>query len=349
MSTRGSFIIRKGYIDKSLYIHADAYPSGAGDDILRIIKSLDLHKLYNMLIPGDEIWNNSDKDIQDDSYDFSLERCIETVKKEKEYIYGVLGKDFILDSLVCEYAYVINLDQNVLEFYVGFQQEPQDGNRYGTESKRDYYPCALKATFSFDFISQNQSSDIIDLMETAADEHTNKIHQYEASHTLNITPKLNAEQPCNIRQLIIARKDLQMSPGKLAAQVSHASMAFITDRLKKSGVDEELSLDSCNVAAYHISISLEPEIYNQWLHGIFTKIICEARNKNHLLKAVTIAQELGLQENKDFYLIRDKCLTELTPEEIDENGIGQTLTCIGFKPMDDKIVHKISKKYQLYK
>ena len=31
-----------------------------------------------------------------------------------------------------------------------------------------------------------------------------------------------------MRQLIIARKDLNMSPGKLAAQVSHASMAFIS-------------------------------------------------------------------------------------------------------------------------
>ena len=31
------------------------------------------------------------------------------------------------------------------------------------------------------------------------------------------------------RQLIIARKDLQMSPGKLAAQCCHASLAFLTD------------------------------------------------------------------------------------------------------------------------
>lgn len=31
-----------------------------------------------------------------------------------------------------------------------------------------------------------------------------------------------------MRQLIIARKDLNMSAGKLAAQVSHASMAFLT-------------------------------------------------------------------------------------------------------------------------
>lgn len=36
-----------------------------------------------------------------------------------------------------------------------------------------------------------------------------------------------------MRQLIIARKDLQMSPGKLAAQVSHASMAFLADTIKR--------------------------------------------------------------------------------------------------------------------
>ena len=34
------------------------------------------------------------------------------------------------------------------------------------------------------------------------------------------------------RQLIIARKDLNMGPGKLAAQVSHASMAFLTNYIK---------------------------------------------------------------------------------------------------------------------
>ena len=33
------------------------------------------------------------------------------------------------------------------------------------------------------------------------------------------------------KQLIIARKDLNMSPGKLAAQVSHASIAFLLEKI----------------------------------------------------------------------------------------------------------------------
>ena len=38
----------------------------------------------------------------------------------------------------------------------------------------------------------------------------------------------------------------------------------------------------------------------------------------------TIAEELGLVENKDFFLIRYACHTELEPEEFDENGEGMT-------------------------
>ena len=42
-----------------------------------------------------------------------------------------------------------------------------------------------------------------------------------------------------MRQVIIARKDLNMSPGKLAAQCCHASIAFITSQLRdRSNVTE---------------------------------------------------------------------------------------------------------------
>ena len=58
---------------------------------------------------------------------------------------------------------------------------------------------------------------------------------------------------------------------------------------------------------------------------------------------------MGLKEGKDFFPIRDACLTELTPENYGEDGKGWTLTCIGFSPLEDDIAEKISKKFQLYK
>lgn len=147
-----------------------------------------------------------------------------------------------------------------------------------------------------------------------------------------------------MRQLIIARKDLQMSPGKLAAQCCHASLAFIT-----RSMSEGQHVTQGEKSGYITTMYFDDEIYEQWIRGVFTKTVCEAKNLNQLLKAVTIANELGLKENKDYFIIKDACLTELMPEEIDENGVGRVATCIGFKPLPDDIAHKISKKFQLYK
>ena len=83
--------------------------------------------------------------------------------------------------------------------------------------------------------------------------------------------------------------------------------------------------------------------------GVFTKTVCEAINLNLLLKAKLFAEELGLKEGIDFFLIMDACLTELEPEIIDQDGVGRTLTCIGFRPLDDETDWKIYKKFQLYK
>lgn len=157
-----------------------------------------------------------------------------------------------------------------------------------------------------------------------------------------------------MRQLIIARKDLNMSAGKLAAQCCHASIAFITSQLRDRSNVTAFALDTIadsdnTVVGYGAELYFDKQTYEDWICGIFTKTVCEAKNKNQLLKAVTIAQELGLKENEHYFLIKDACLTELEPEEFDEDGVGRVLTCIGFKPLPDDIAHKISKKFQLYK
>lgn len=151
-----------------------------------------------------------------------------------------------------------------------------------------------------------------------------------------------------MRQLIIARKDLQMSPGKLAAQCCHASIAFLTSRLRDRDTVTPITVSDDQIG-YVTKMVFTKELYDDWICGVFTKTICEARNRNHLMKAVKIAKELGLEEGRHFFLIKDCCLTELAPEEVDENGVGRTLTCVGFIPMQDDIAHQISKKFQLYR
>ena len=141
-----------------------------------------------------------------------------------------------------------------------------------------------------------------------------------------------------MRQLIIARKDLHMSAGKLAAQVSHASMAWLSHVIRRSPREDVGK-------KYIYTVGIDKDVVEQWLSGIFTKTVCEAKNCNHLLKAVTLAEEQGLQEGTDFFLIKDSCLTELEPEDED----GTTLTCIGFSPLPDDIAHAISRKYQLFR
>lgn len=141
-----------------------------------------------------------------------------------------------------------------------------------------------------------------------------------------------------MRRLFIMRKDLNMSPGKLAAQVSHCAEAYWTRGLRRFAK----LLD--DYAGYEIHGIIDKEIFDGYINGAFTKTICQARNKNHLLNAKKMADELGLIEGEHYGLIYDKCLTELEPEESD----GTTLTGIWFCPLKDDIAHCISKKYHLY-
>ena len=155
-----------------------------------------------------------------------------------------------------------------------------------------------------------------------------------------------------MKQLIIVRKDLHMSIAKFAVQCCHASMAFIKENICSE-------IEGCY--NYHDDYDDRDDSYNSrdivefsneeinWFEDTQTKIICEAKNKNKLLKCKEYASELGLKEDEDYFIIRDRCFTELIPEEIDEEGNKCTITAIGFRPLQNDIAEKISKHYQLYK
>ena len=142
-----------------------------------------------------------------------------------------------------------------------------------------------------------------------------------------------------MKRLFIIRKDLNMSSGKLAAQVGHCAEVYWMNILKLNATLKE------NSNEYISQVAISKKVFEEYLSSTYTKVICEAKSKNHILKAKIIADTLGLIEGEQYGLIYDKCFTELTPEEED----GTTLTGIWFCPLPDEIAHKISKKYQLYK
>lgn len=156
------------------------------------------------------------------------------------------------------------------------------------------------------------------------------------------------------KQIIIARKDLKMSSGKLSTQVCHASMAFLTTQMRyhceiPDKCDYSPDGEQYKYKGYlKCPVFVTEGCYNNWVSGEFTKCVLEAKNKNHLLKAKTMAEQMGMKEGKDFFCICDACRTELEPEFIDEKGIGRTLTCIGFCPMESEVIDKIGMKYHLY-
>lgn len=121
--------------------------------------------------------------------------------------------------------------------------------------------------------------------------------------------------------------------------VMHCAEAYWTSKIRRG------DLYHTKDGKYMAQMTMPESVYRDYVCGSFTKTVCEARNKNQLLKAKDIADELGLVEDIDYGCIYDKCLTELEPEEDD----GTTLTGMWFCPLDDEIAHKISKKYQLYK
>ena len=139
------------------------------------------------------------------------------------------------------------------------------------------------------------------------------------------------------KRLFIIRKDLEMSAGKLAAQVAHCAEGYWLNIIREAAEKRE--------QYYEAKLFLDTDMYERYCQGSYVKTICAARNKQHLLKAVEQAVVLGLKEGESFGLIYDECRTELQPEEPD----GTTITGIWFAPLEDELARQISRKYQLYK
>lgn len=129
------------------------------------------------------------------------------------------------------------------------------------------------------------------------------------------------------KQIIVIRKDLNMSPGKLAAQVSHASLGCITNLMKK-----EICEDSID---YILNVSNNKAL-EEWISGRFTKVILYVKSEQALLNL----KEKADQNNIINCLIKDAGFTEFDKP---------TYTCLGLGPDYPINLDKITKKLQLFK
>ena len=134
MSTRGCFGWRFNGEDKIGFNYADSYPSGLGTGVLNFIRSfgsMDAIKDY-----AAEVELIDDEEA--DSYDG---------QSFKQKFHD--SASFMHNSLFCEWAYIINVDTEMLEIYKGFNQDEHSEGRYVLPGKERewldeiYYGVAL--------------------------------------------------------------------------------------------------------------------------------------------------------------------------------------------------------------
>lgn len=145
------------------------------------------------------------------------------------------------------------------------------------------------------------------------------------------------------KQVIVVNKGLNMSKGKMAAQVSHASMAFLTSQFLDKNSPNRTEVIINGQRNFILNIPISEEV-NEWIMNSFTKVILEVKNETQLNNFVEKIKSAGFIENKDFFCIRDNCRTELIPDET-----GTRFTCIGFVPMASEKIDPYTKRLQLYK
>lgn len=126
MGTRGYVGFRMYEQDTGVYNGMDSYPTGLGCEMMCFVKDVqsiqDLRHAVVFIIPGEDgtdIINNGDDLLNA----ISNHTSIHQIEIEDSTC-------FLADSLLCEWAYIINLDSNNLEVYKGFNNDPHAKGRY---------------------------------------------------------------------------------------------------------------------------------------------------------------------------------------------------------------------------
>lgn len=144
----------------------------------------------------------------------------------------------------------------------------------------------------------------------------------------------------NTKQVIVFRKDLlkgehAIRKGKYAGQVAHASLASLLTLFNKT-VSYNTDDTNHEDPTYTYSVSFgENSVLNDWLNGIFTKVVVSVPDEDSLRELAKKCEEAGLPH----YLITDCGNTEF-------HGV-PTVTCLGIGPYLSEEIDKLTKDLPL--
>lgn len=158
MGTRHLIAVYQGGTHKiAQYGQWDGYPSGQGKDILAFLHDESaVHLLKTYRLKNCQFLTSEEAENMQTSHSPQLSRNMGAKILDLAACVDSLALvdciEFAADSLFCEWAYVIDFDQNVFEVYRGFNTKPAIGRfkDMPTEPGSEYQPVTLLKSYSLD-------------------------------------------------------------------------------------------------------------------------------------------------------------------------------------------------------
>lgn len=221
MGTRGAIGFVVNGEEKVSYNHMDSYPSYLGKNLLKDLTTItDLDVLHEnvrriSMVDAYDVPDLSPEEIENlkeftntsvgqgnDWYSIlrEVQGSIQPYyRQENPLRYMTDSKSFLYDSLFCEFAYIVNLDTNMVEFYRGFNHNLNAPGRYAcppelkaelnsvatNKPSGDYYGVALVCEAPIEAF-MNATDNQIDIF-------INKIEKYMNEYDYSNVRKIQLE------------------------------------------------------------------------------------------------------------------------------------------------------------
>lgn len=179
MGTRNLTIVKSdGDYKVAQYGQWDGYPSYSGVNILNFLRNSNLQQFKKYLsnvklltsAQIDLLWEEIGVDVEKEHF-VSIEisnkfyslhptlsrdlgcTILESIMEHDGAVELYNDLEFAKNSLFCEYAYVVDLDENKFEIYFGYNKEPlteKDRFYFDGYCNDGYYPVKLKKSYDID-------------------------------------------------------------------------------------------------------------------------------------------------------------------------------------------------------